>query len=142
MSGYLSDKLQKLQNRAARVITQSPFGTSSKLLLAMLKWEKLSLRRKKQKALITYKTLHELAQDYLQCHFTQRHVNDYNLRNLGGKLSLPKPNANYLKRSFCYSGACFWNNLPQDLKSAASIEQFKRGIKKVSEISDSHTAIM
>ena len=36
MSGCLSDKLQKLQNRAARVITQSPFDTSSNLLLAML----------------------------------------------------------------------------------------------------------
>ena len=142
MSGYLSDKLQKLQNRAARVITQSPFETSSNLLLAMLKWEKLSLRRKKQKALIMYKTLNELAPDYLQCLFTQRHVNDYHLRDLEGKLSLPKPNTNYLKRSFCYSGACLWNNLPQDLKSVASVGQFKRGIKKVSEISDSHTAIM
>ena len=142
MSGCLSDKLQKLQNRAARVITQSPFDTSSNLLLAMLKWEKLSLRRKKQKALIMYKTLNELAPDYLQCLFTQRHVNDYNLRNLEGKLSLAKPNTNYLKRSFCYSGACLWNNLPQDLKSVCSIGQFKRGIKKVSEISDSHTAIM
>ena len=97
---------------------------------------------KKQKALIMYKTLNELAPDYLQCLFTQRHVNDYNLRNLEGKLSLPKPNANYLKRSFCYSGACLWNNLPQDLKSIASVGQFKRGIKKVSEISDAHTAIM
>ena len=116
LSGCLSNKLQKLQNRAARVITQSPFDTSSNLLLAMLKWEKLSLRRKKQKALIMYKTLNELAPDYLQCLFTQRHVNDYNLRNLEGKLSLPKPNTNYLKRSFCYSGACLWNNLPQELK--------------------------
>ena len=142
MSGCLSDKLQKLQNRAARVITQSPFDTSSNLLVAMLRWEKLSLRRKKQKALIMYKTLNELAPDYLQCLFTERHVNDYNLRNLEGKLSLPKPNTNYLKRSFCYSGACLWNNLPQDLKSVCSIGQFKRGIKKVSEKSDSHTAIM
>ena len=105
----------------------------------MLKWEKLSLRRKQQKALIMYKTLNELAPDYLQCHFTQRHVNDYiiiiniNLRNLEGKLSLPKLNTNYLKRSFCYSGACLWNNLPQDVKSVTSIGQFKRGIKKVSE---------
>ena len=110
--------------------------------VAKLKWEKLSLRRKKQKALIMYKTLNELAPEYLQCLFTQRHVNDYNLRNLEGKLSLPKPNTNYLKRSFCYSGACLWNNLPQDLKSVGSIGQFKRGIKKISEISDSHTAIM
>ena len=89
-----------------------------------------------------YKTLNELAPEYLQCLFTQRHVNDYNLRNLEGKLSLPKPNTNYLKRSFCYSGARLWNNLPQDLKSVGSIGQFKRGIKKISEISDSHTAIM
>lgn len=37
MSGCLSDKLQKIQNRAARVITQSPFDTSSNLLLAMRK---------------------------------------------------------------------------------------------------------
>ena len=59
----------------------------------------------------------------IQCLFTQRHVNDYNLRNLEGKLSLPEPNTNYLKRSFCYSGACLWNNLPQDLKSVGSIGQ-------------------
>ena len=141
MSGYLSDKSPKLQNRAARVITKSPFDSSSNLLLAVLKWEKLSLRFTKQRALIMYKTLNEFAPEYLSCLFTQRHVNDYNLRNLEGRLSLPKPNTNYLKRSFCYSGACLWNNLPQDLKSVRSIGQFKRGIKKVSGISDSHTAI-
>ena len=69
-----------------------------------------------------YKTLNDLAPDYLQCLFTRRHIKDYNLRNLEQKLSLPKPNTNYLKRSFSYSGACLWNNLPQDLKSVRSIE--------------------
>ena len=144
MSGYLSDKLQKLQNRAARVITKSPFDTSSNLLLAMLNWEKLSLRRKKQKALIMYKTVNYLALDYnyLKCLFTQRHIKNYDLRNLEEKLSQLKPNTNYLKRSFSYSGACLWNNLPQELKSVRSIGQFKRGIKKVSAISDSHSTIM
>ena len=38
LSGYLSDKLQKLQNRAARVITKSPFDTSSNHLLSTLDW--------------------------------------------------------------------------------------------------------
>ena len=52
LSGQSSDKLQKLQNRAARVITKLPFDTNSNFLLDTLKWEKLSLRRKKQKALI------------------------------------------------------------------------------------------
>ena len=36
LSGYLSDKLQNLQNRAARVITKSPFDTSSNHLLSTL----------------------------------------------------------------------------------------------------------
>ena len=83
------------------------------------------------------KTLNELAPDYLECLFSQRRVNDYNLKTLEGKLSLPKPNTNYWKRRFCYSGAC-----AQDLKSVVFIGQFKRGIKKVSEIWDLLTAIM
>ena len=141
LSGQSSDKLQKLQNRAARVITKLPFDTSSNLLLDNLKWEKLFLRRKKQKALIMYKTIHDLAPEYLQRLFSQRDA-EYNLRNLEGKLTLPKPNTNYLKRSFCYSGACLWNNLPQYLRNADSIGQFKRTIKQVSDLSDSHTAIM
>ena len=36
LSGYLSDKLEKLQNRAARVITKLPFDTSSNYLLSTL----------------------------------------------------------------------------------------------------------
>ena len=52
LSGYLSDKLQKLQNRSARVITKLPFDASSNDLLSTLRWERLSLRRKKQKALM------------------------------------------------------------------------------------------
>ena len=35
---------------------------------------------------------------------------------------------NYVKRSFCHSGARLWNNLPQDLESVCSTGQFKRGI--------------
>ena len=32
-----------------------------------------------------------------------------------------------------------WNNLPKGLKNAASVEHFKRNIKKVAAISDSDT---
>ena len=141
LSGYLSDKLQKLQNRAARVITKSPFDASSNHLLSTLSWERLSLRRKKQKALMMYKTMNGFAPEYLQSLFSQRH-SAYSLRNSEGRLTLSKPSTNYLKRSFSYSGAMLWNNLPKNLKNAASVEHFKRNIKKVADISDSHTAIM
>ena len=107
-SGYLSEKLKKLQNRAARVVTNSPFDTSLNATSCPF------AVRKKQKALIMYKTMNELAPEYLKCIFTRRYAADYKLRSLEGKLSLPKPNTSYLKRSFCYSGARLWNNLPKD----------------------------
>ena len=88
-----------------------------------------------------YKTMNDLAPEYLRSLFSQRH-SAYSLRNSEGRLTLSKPSTNYLKRSFCYSGAMLWKNLPKNLKNAASVEHFKRNIKKVADISDSHTAIM
>ena len=143
LSCYLSDKLQKLQNRAARIITKSPFDTSWDHLLSTLDWERLFLRPKKQKALMMFKTMNGLAPEYLQSLFSQRR-SVYNLRDSEGKLTLPKPSTNYLKRSFSYSGAMLWNNMPKSLKTAVSVNHFKQLIKKVAlaDISDSHAAIM
>ena len=50
-----------------------------------------------------YNTMNGLTPEYLRL-FTQSYSN-YNLRNSEGKLALPKPRTNYLKRGFSYSGA-------------------------------------
>ena len=71
-----------------------------------------------------------------------QYYSNYNLRNSEGKLALPKPRTNYLKRSFSYRGDTLWNHLLSSLKNVGSVDQFKRNLKKVSSISDSHTAIM
>ena len=68
-----------------------------------------------------YKTMNDLAPEYLQSLFSQRH-SAYNLRNSEGKLNLPKPSTTYLKRSFSYSGSLLWNNLPSSLENAASVD--------------------
>ena len=52
----------------------------------------------------------------------------YNIRNSEIRLNLPKPRTNYLKRSFCYSGAILWNSLPQDIRKLQSFAQFKKAI--------------
>ena len=104
LSDQLSDKLQTLQNRAARVILKANCGTSSSLLLDILKWDKLVIRRKKHKAIMMFKSLKEQAPVYLQNLFHERST-DYDLRNSVHKLTLPRPRTNYLKRSFSYSSA-------------------------------------
>ena len=53
INNKLSDKLQKLQNREARAINQSNFGTSLRNLLG---WDDLSTRRDKQLSIAMFKT--------------------------------------------------------------------------------------
>ena len=90
----LSDKLQKLQNRAAGTMTRSNYDTSATFLLSLLNWDDLVTRRQKLKAILMFKTINGLTPAYLQ-----------NLRNLETKLELPLPRTNYGKRAFCYSGS-------------------------------------
>ena len=94
LSGYLSDKLKQLQNRAAGIIKKLPFDTNSDHLLSTLHWERLSITRNKQKALMMYKSMNGLNPKYLQRLFAQSYFND-NLGNSEGKLALPKPGTNY-----------------------------------------------
>ena len=92
LSSYLSNKLQKLPNRSARVITKPPFDTSSKHLLSTLDWERVSLRRKKQKVLMMYKTMSDLAIEYLQRFFISASLCLQRKETLHErKLTLPKP---------------------------------------------------
>ena len=112
LSQQLSEKLQKLQNRAARVITKSSYNTNSNYLLNSLSWDNLSVRRKKQKANLMYKCVNKLSPNYLCNMFTPRTLS-FDLRDASQKLYLPKPRTDYLKRSFSYSGASLWNDLPK-----------------------------
>ena len=53
----LSDKLQKLQNRAPRIFTFSSCENHSSDLLDELGWQKLELQRLKQLAVVMYKSI-------------------------------------------------------------------------------------
>ena len=79
---------KELQNRTARVILQANCEINSSLLLETLKWNKLSLRRRKQKAIMMFKSLNGLAPVYLQDLFSERNTG-YDLRDSFRKLNLP-----------------------------------------------------
>ena len=125
----LCDKLQKLQNRAARVITKSSYDVSANHLLTSLRQDNLAKRRKKLKAILMFKILDGLAPDYLQDLFSIR-TTKYYVRNLEMKLNLAKPNTNYLKKSFSYRAASLWNNLPNNLRTIESVRSFKKEVNR------------
>ena len=141
LSSCLCEELQKLQNRAARVIPQANCEINSSLLLETLKWDKLSLKMRKQKAIMMFKSLNGLATVYLQDLFSERHT-DYGMRDSLRKLNLPKPRPDYLKRSFGYSGALLWNSLPENIRAIRSIREFRKKVNHALEASYSHSAIL
>ena len=123
----LDNKLQKVQNRAARVITESRYDASASDIFSKLGWDNRSIRLKKHKATMMFKTINELTPSYLHDFFKSRSTG-YNLRNSEHTLYVPKPRTNYGKRSFSYSGATLWNELSQSVLAVHSLSQFKREI--------------
>ena len=126
----LRNRLQRLQSRAARVITGADYDIRSADILADLDWVTLDKRRAKLKSVLMFKILNHQSAPYLNESFNklQNCNKKYELRNTETDLALPKPKTNFLKRSFRYSGAMLWNNLPDEAKRAKTLRQFKRGI--------------
>ena len=74
-----------------------------------------------------YKILHNEAPNYLKQLF--HHVNEYSnyeLRDSNINLILPKPNSDYLKKRFSFTGSKAWNNLRLNTKISTSLSLFKR----------------
>ena len=135
----LSDKLQRLQNRAVRVLTHSSYDADAIQLfkelgwdrspsMGLLGWDNLETRRQKLKAEMVYKSLNGLAPNHLFSKFIQRSdvITSYNLRDSDNKLAIPLPRTNYYKNSFGYSGAVLWNSLPSATRQATSLTNFRR----------------
>ena len=92
----LATKLQKLQNRAARILTFSPYDASVVNLFTSLAWKKLEAQRKIETASMVYKSLNGLARQFSY----RNEVSSYSLRDSEGKLAIPLPRTNNVKNSF------------------------------------------
>ena len=88
----------------------------------------LSINAEKQKAILMFKTLSGLTPQYLEEMFSSR-IGHYTLRHSNRKLFIPKPNTDYLKHSFSYSGASLWNSLPKFLRLSTSLMHFKTNLE-------------
>ena len=101
--------LQKIQNRAGRVITGASYDIRSVDVLDNLKWKNLETRRSHIKDTIMQKILNDQSAPNLRASFTKLNNTNTNY-NLETNLALPRPNTNFLKSSFKYNGAMLLNN--------------------------------
>ena len=120
----LFDRLQKLQNRASRVLTFSRYDADTNRLFRQLNWKDLGTQFQIQN--FKCKSLNDLVPGYLSPKFVKRYETRYSLSDSAKKLIVPFPRTNFLKNTFSYSGAVLWNSLPCDMREGKSYSQFKR----------------
>ena len=124
-----SKRLQKLQNRAARIIMNMSNDTDHSVALQALGWKTLKVERKKAKAKMMYKLLNNMGPQSLTNLFTYKsEMTSYNLRNVSSTLCLPQPRTNSLKKSFMYDGSFLWNSIPKEIKESKSLSSFRTKI--------------
>ena len=113
--------------------SNASYDVRSADVLDTLGWETLDARRSRNKSTLMYKILNDHTAPNLKV-FRKKyetHQNALNLRNSETDLMLAKPKTEFLKRTFGYSSATLWNNLPQGLKLAESVSSFKRQIQQI-----------
>ena len=125
-----SKRLQKLQNRAVRIIMNMSNDVHRTVVLhALLGWKTLEAERKKVEAKMMYKLLNNMGPQSLTKLFTYKdEVTSYNLRNISSNLCVPHPRTNNMKRSFMYDGTFLWNSIPRESKESKSLSSFRTKI--------------
>ena len=103
MGNGLSQKLEKLQNRAARIITGSSWDARSAPILHALnyKWNSLSDRHAKQLRSLMFKTVNHVVPEYLSDKFANVNaIHRHNIRGAQFHLFIPRPNFPGSRSSF------------------------------------------
>ena len=127
------NQLQKLQNHATRIITNSSFDVPGRPLIKEMGWKTIDELMTCESKTMVFKSLNQLAPEYLCGLFTRNSLcSSYSLRNTGTDLGLPKKRSSNGQRCFSYRGAKLWNGLATESKQATSLYSFKKTISKCS----------
>ena len=127
---YQIKKVQRIQNSAARLLTDTSKYSHITPILKELHWLPVESRIKYKVILTTFKCLHDLAPYYLSNTLIKSNNSVRSLRsNTFNNLTKPKTKNKLGERSFHYSAPDLWNELPLFLKNESSLNIFKSKLK-------------
>ena len=150
VSKHLINKLQRIQNMAARLVYKLPKFSHVTPLLIKLHWLPVEYRIRYKILLFTFKAIHQLAPHYINNMFTKKSTTyrswltsiTRNIEFVNGNvlgeiafndiiyLAVPRTkSATFKQRSLVVSGPQLWNSLPTEIKMENSMDGFKKEIK-------------
>ena len=134
LPSYQLNKLQKIQNTAARIVKRVGFREHITPVLKELHWLPVKFRIDHKISSLTYKCLNDMAPGYLT-NIVSKYTPTRNLRSTSSCL-ITKSGYNtstnlkkYGARSFKNAAPVLWNNLTLDLQNANSLDIFKKRLK-------------
>ena len=123
------DKLQRIQNTAARLITGTKRHEHIKPALRELHWLPVESRIIFKVLLITFKIIHGLCPAYLSS-LLQQYRQQRSLRS-SSKLLFIVPTVNsvtYGERAFSFSAPILYNSLPDSVRNRTYVSSFKSAL--------------
>ena len=118
-----SERIYKLQRRAAKIITYSEYRAPSDPLLGQLNWLPLPERVKYRQSELVYKAANGLAPDYMRALFTA--ISNFSTRttrsNERGDLYVPRARTNVSKNAIAVNGAHIWRELYPIIRNSNSL---------------------
>jgi len=121
------DRLQRVQNSLARVVTRST--TNSTSALNSLHWLPIRQRIDFKLATLVHRSLHNACPQYLSS-LLQVYTPTRQLRSASlNLLAVPRVNIALASRGFRHAGPSIWNSLPPHLRSLDTYPAFKSNLK-------------
>jgi hypothetical protein len=125
------DRIINFQRRFAKLVLGKSDSSTNAQLFSELEWLSFNDRIKYHTASLVYKTLHNLAPQYLHDLIEITQNTSYNLRsNSMQYLVHPKLNTEFMKKTFSYSGMIIWNEVPISIKILNNLNLFKKAYKQ------------
>ena len=129
MPQFLFDKLQRLQNNAARLVLGLRKYNRFSQSLMDLHWLPVRERVQFKILLLIFKVLQNKAPVYLT-DLIVRSNSTYSLRSRNTlTLHVPRSHNKLNDRAFAVAGPTLWNSLPHQLRRITSENEFKSAIK-------------
>ena len=120
------NRLQKLQNKAVRIIAENEFDAPAKPLLANLGLRSVSELNENELKPITFMSLNNLAPEYLRQLPIRHSQSSYRpLRNNYRDLKLPLKKSDNRQKGYSFRGAKSWIGLSAADTLAPSLAVFK-----------------
>ena len=122
-------KLQRIQNNAARIVLQAPRRSDVNSLLQTMHWLPVEQRINYKLAVLTFKTQQTSSPQYLNQRISLR-TSARNTRSSSVPLlCVPFRRTSFARRSFSTAAPLTWNSLPPVVLNCDSLSTFESRLK-------------